>query len=201
MEYYRKLLLTKNNIILFIILFALLYNFLKYSLNTNNFIILIIIIYFIYQYKDIIKDNFNITVSPADKDIFFDSIIKNNNINPNLKNILYNARFLYPFDKKNYKNTLKYANETSILKNKIDNCNKNVLYRKQLYDNLKDFCKNTLNSFNSILYSLPALDPIHHKTIKSLQKELNNYINLYNTKIDKNQNLKGVNKTFNFYLI
>ena len=126
MEYYRKLLLTKNNIILFILLFALLYNFLNYSLNTNNFIILIIIVYFVYQYKDIIKNNFNITVSPAEKDIFFDSIIKNNNINPNLKNILYNARFLYPYDKKKYKNTLKYANETSILKNKIDNCNKNI---------------------------------------------------------------------------
>jgi len=158
--------------------------------------VLILISYVLYTHRDILVSRFykNFLINDGKK--FIHNLIGDNNISDDLATLLYKAKILYPFDRKNYIDSLKYANHITQLKIKINKCSSD----KQLKSNLEDECQKLLNTFSSINYSLPEFDKNYKKFIKELQNIMYNYCNT--EKILPNDNkYEGIEQTFNYYLV
>lgn len=187
--------------IIYIIIFVMIYNF-RYFNNKINFgLILIITTYFLYNHLDQFKYRFNNSQLTTQGNLFFKKLIGDKRINPELTTILYNGRTLYPYDHKNYVDTLNLANEITLYLEKFNNCSF-PLEIEQLIQNFKSCANNLLNSFNSIGYSLPPNNSKHVKLSKDLEKLLYTYISNYSKEhpVDShNEDIPQAERTFLFY--
>ena len=195
-----NILLNKRYFILYLFLIFIVYNLFKYKFGfdslTNILFVLIVISYVLYTHQDILASRFYKKFLINDGKKFIHNLIGDNNISDDLATLLYKAKILYPFDRKNYIDSLKYANHITQLKIKINKCSSD----KQLKSNLEDECQKLLNTFSSINYSLPEFDKNYKKFIKELQNIMYNYCNT--EKILPNDNkYEGIEQTFNYYLV
>jgi len=197
------MLLNKRYFILYLFLIFIVYNLLKYKFGfnsiTNILFVLILIGYVLYAHRDILVYRFykNFLINDAKK--FIHNLIGDNYINDNLIILLYEAKILYPFDRKNYIKCLKHANHMTQLIIKINKCSSDK-QKKQLKNNLKDECQKLLNTFSSINYSLPEFDKNYKKFIKELQNMMYNYSQSDNI-LPYDNKYKGIEQTFNYYLV
>tara|TARA_B100000780_G_scaffold274825_1_gene240435 strand:+ start:8205 stop:8819 length:615 start_codon:yes stop_codon:yes gene_type:complete len=196
-------LLNERYFILYLFLVFILYNLFRYKFGFNSFtnilFTIVIIIYIIYSHRDLFINRFYTNFLINDGEKFIRKIIGDNNINNDLTVLLYNARILYPFDRKNYIECLKHANNISQLKIRLNTCPQ----KKQIKINLKNECQNLVNTFSSINYSLHYSDKSHHGFLKELRIMMYNYCYTHHQleNVDSNHENKGVEKTFNYYLV
>lgn len=187
--------------IIYIIILAMIYNFNIFNNKVNFIIILIIILYFLNNHFDQFKYRFDNSQLTTEGNLFFQELIGDKKINPELTTILYNAKILYPYDHKNYVDTLNFANEITLYIDKFNNCS-HPTEIQQLMESFKSCANNLLNSFNSIGYSLPPNDNEHIEYTKDLEKLLFTYINEYSEEpiVDPhNSDMPQYERNFLFY--